>query len=42
MGLSAKVGNMKNKDIPKMVKNLLTAMELTQEYFAAKIGILNC
>lgn len=30
---------MKDKDIPKTVKKLRTAMELTQEQFAAKIGV---
>ena len=38
-GLMAKVGNMKDKDIPKIVKNLRTAVGLTQEQFAAKIGV---
>lgn len=35
----AKVSNMKDKDIPKTVKKLRTAMGLTQEQFAAKIGV---
>lgn len=39
MGLLAKVGNVKNKDISKIVKKLRTAMGLTQEQFAAKIGV---
>ncbi len=30
---------MKDKDIPKTVKKLRTAMGLTQEQFAAKIGV---
>lgn len=30
---------MKGKDIPKTVKKLRTAMGLTQEQFAAKIGV---
>ncbi len=30
---------MKDKDIPKIVKKLRTAMGLTQEQFAAKIGV---
>ena len=39
MGLLAKVGNMKDKDIPRIVKKLRTKMGLTQEQFAAKIGV---
>ena len=39
MGRLAKVGNMKNKDIPKIVKKLRTEMGLTQEQFAAKVGV---
>ena len=39
MGLLAKMDNMKDKDIPKRVKKLRTAMGLTQEQFAAKIGV---
>ncbi|MBA7615686.1 hypothetical protein ES703_22971 [subsurface metagenome] len=30
---------MKDKDIPKTVKKLRTAMGFTQEQFAAKIGV---
>lgn len=30
---------MKDKDIPKIVKKLRTVMGLTQEQFAAKIGV---
>ncbi|MCK4886928.1 MAG: helix-turn-helix transcriptional regulator [Planctomycetes bacterium] len=30
---------MKNKDIPKIVKKLRTAFGLTQEQFAAKVGV---
>ncbi len=30
---------MKNKDIPKMVKKLRKEMKLTQEQFAAKVGV---
>ena len=35
----AKVGNMKDRDIPKIVKKLRTTQGLTQEQFAAKIGV---
>ncbi len=33
------VGEMKKKDIPRMIKNLRTAMDLTQEQFAATVGV---
>ncbi len=33
---------MKDKDIPKIVKKLRTAMGLTQEQFAAQIGVTFC
>ncbi len=35
----AKVGNIKDKDIPKIVKKLRTELGLTQEQFAAKVGV---
>jgi len=37
--LLARVDNMKDKDIPKIVKKLRTELGLTQEQFAAKIGV---
>jgi len=33
------MGNMKDKDIPKIVKKLRTEIGLTQEQFAAKVGV---
>lgn len=30
---------MKDKDIPKTIKKLRTALNLTQEQFAAKVGV---
>jgi len=39
MGLLAKSGNMKGKNIPKIVKELRTALGLTQEQFVAKTGV---
>lgn len=39
MGLLSKVCNMKDKDIPKIVKKLRAEMGLTQEQFAAKVGV---
>lgn len=38
MDLLAKVGNMKDKDIPKMVKKLRITLGITQEQCAVKIG----
>jgi len=35
----AKMGNMKDKNIPKIVKKLRIELGLTQEQFAAKIGV---
>ena len=37
--LMAKMGNMKDKNIPKIVKKLRIELGLTQEQFAAKIGV---
>lgn len=34
-----KVGNMKDKNIPKIIKKLRTTLGLTQEQFAAKLGV---
>lgn len=39
MGLLVKVGNMKDKNIPKIVKKLRITLGLMQEQFAAKIGV---
>ena len=39
MGLLAKVGNMKDKDIPKIIKKLRTTMGLIREQCAAKVEV---
>lgn len=34
-----KLGSMDSKDIPKMLRELRNKLDLTQEQFAAKIGV---